>query len=85
LDWLKASCKSDIYESKSVDLEKKKGMRNDVFRDIGATIIFKYRRRELMATICEITSERIQAVQMVNGKIQNIVPRRGGRMTAILK
>jgi len=38
-----------------------------------------------MATICEIISERIQAVQMVNGKIQNIVPRRGGRMTAILK
>jgi hypothetical protein len=65
---------------------RKKGhKRNDVFRDIDATIIFKYRRRELMATISEITIERIQAVQMVNGKIQNIVPHRGGRMTAILK
>jgi hypothetical protein len=27
LDWLKASCKSDIYESKSVDLEKKRTLR----------------------------------------------------------
>jgi len=33
LDWLKASCKSDIYESKSVDLEKKKGMRGMMYSE----------------------------------------------------